>query len=247
MTAVAAAVAVAAVAAELRKALTLPATLAALAVAVLGPVALAALTASQDPDGSAAEAALAAAPLVMVGAIVLGVVAVSSEYSGGRQIASTFAAMPRRLTVLGAKVAAVTVLVASAAAVSFPASLLAARLVAGPGPGSDDVLGRAAGAGVYAVLIGLIALGITVLTRSGVVPLIVLVANGSVVSVSFLLYQVTPLARFLPDLAGMRMVAGEDRIAIDDALAPVPGGLVMAAWTAALLAVAGAVLARRDA
>ncbi|TDD68742.1 ABC transporter permease [Jiangella aurantiaca] len=236
-----------AVAAELRKALTLPATLAGLAVAVLGPVALAALNASQGTADSAAEAALAAEPLITIGAIVLGVIAVSSEYNGGRQIASTFAAMPRRLTVLAAKAAAVAVLVAVAAAVAFPASLLVARLVAGPGPGADDVLGRAIGAGVYAVLIGLIALAITVLTRSGIVPLIVLIANGSVVSVSFLLYLVTPLARYLPDLAGMRMLAGDDRIAIDDALAPLPGGLVMAAWTAALLAVAGAVLVRRDA
>lgn len=239
--------AVDAVAAELRKVLTLPATLAALAVAVLGPVALAALTASQDPDGSAAEAALNAGPLVMVGAIVLGVVAVSSEYGAGRQIASTLAAMPRRRTVLAAKAAVVAVLVAAAAAVAFPAALLAARLVAGPGPDVEGVLGQAVGGGVYAVLTALIALAITVFARSGVVPLVVLVANGSVVSVSFLLYQVTPLARFLPDLAGMRMVAGEDRLAIDDALGPVTGGLVMAAWTAALLAVAGAVLVRRDA
>ncbi|TDC57031.1 ABC transporter permease [Jiangella ureilytica] len=239
--------AVDAVAAELRKVLTLPATLGALVVAVLGPVALAALTASQNPRGSAAEAALAAEPLVMVGAIVLGVVAVSSEYGGGRQIASTFAAMPRRPAVLAAKAAVVAVLVAAAAAAAFPAALLAARLVAGPGPDADGVLGRAVGGGVYAVLTALIALAITVFARSGVVPLVVLVANGSVVSVSFLLYQVTPLARYLPDLAGMRMVAGEDRLAIDDALAPVAGGLVMAAWTAALLAVAAVVLVRRDA
>ncbi|MBB5789843.1 ABC transporter permease [Jiangella mangrovi] len=233
--------------AELRKVLTLPATLAALAVAVLGPVALAALTASRDPGGSAAEAALDAGPLVMVGAIVLGVVAVSSEYAAGRQIASTLAAVPRRVSVLAAKAAVVAGLVAAAAAVAFPAALLAARLVAGPGPDVDRVLGRAVGGGVYAVLTALIALAITVFARGGVVPLVVLIANGSVVSVSFLLYRATPLARYLPDLAGMRMLAGEDRLAIDDALGPVTGGLVMAAWTAALLAIAAVVLARRDA
>lgn len=244
MTAVAA---VDAVAAELRKALTLPGTLVALAVAVLGPVALAALNASQAPVGSAAEAALDGGPLVMVGAIVLGVVAVSSEYAGGRQIASTFAAMPRRQTVLAAKAAAVAVLVGSAAAVALPAALLVARVITGPGPGVDDFTARAAGAGVYAALTALVALAITVFTRNGVVPLVVLVANGSVVSVSYLLYQVTPLARYLPDLAGLRMVAGDGSLAIDDALGPVAGGLVMAAWTAALLAVAGAVLVRRDA
>lgn len=115
-------------------------------------------------------------------------------------------------------------------------------------PGGDGVPGgRWLGAAVYAILTALIALAITVLTRSGVVPLIVLVANGSVVSISFLLSKVTPLARYLPDLAGMRMIADGDRMAVEDALAPLPGGLVMAAWTAALLAVAAVVLSRRDA
>ncbi|PZF80712.1 ABC transporter permease [Jiangella anatolica] len=237
----------AAVAAELRKALTLPAALAGLAVAVLAPAALAVLYAAQGTAGSAAQAALDAAPMVTIGAIVLGVVAVSSEYGGGRQIAGTLAAMPRRRTVLAAKAATVAVLIAAAAAVAFPVALLAARLVGGTGPAPDDVVGRAAGTGVYAVLIGLIALAITTLTRNGIVPLIVLIANGSVVSVSFLLSLATPLALYLPDLAGMRMLAGDDRIAIDDALAPLPGGLVMAAWTAALLAVAAVVLGRRDA
>lgn len=233
-----------AVAAEWRKALTLPATLVALAVAIGGPIALAALEASQG-ETTAAEAALAAAPLLTLGAIVMGVVTVGSEYTGGRPVATTFVAMPRRATVLAAKAAVVTALVVAAAAVAMPAALLVARAV------SDDAgeiePGRWLGVAVYSALIGLIALGITALTRNGIIPLIVLIANGSVVSVSFLLSLVTPLALYLPDLAGMRMLAGDDRIAIDDALAPVPGGLVMAAWTVALLAVAAAVLRRRDA
>lgn len=240
-----------AVAAELRKAATLPSMLAALAVAVLGPVALAALnaTSADSPADSPAEAALSAAPFLTVGAIVLGVVAAGSEYGGGRQIATTLAAMPRRVTMLAAKAAAVGLLVALAAAVALPAALLVARLVAGAdaGPAPNDVLGRAAGAGVYAILTALLTLAITVLTRSGVVPLIVLIANGSVVSVSFLLYKVTSLARYLPDLAGMRMVAGDQLTSIEDALGPLTGGLVMAGWAAALLAVAAAVLVRRDA
>lgn len=234
-----------AVAAELRKALTLPAAIAGLAVAVAGPVALSALNASQGAGDSAADAAMAAAPLLTLGAIVIGVVVVGSEYSGARPIATTFAAMPRRTTVLVAKAVTVVALVAAAAVVAMPAALLVARAV-GDDAGEVDP-GRWLGAAAYATFTALIALAITALTRSGVVPLIVLVANGSVVSVSFLLSKVTPLARYLPDLAGMRMIAGGDRLAIDDALAPLPGGLVMAAWTAALLAVAAVVLNRRDA
>lgn len=233
-----------AVAAEWRKALTLPATLVALAVAVAGPVALAALNASQG-TGSAAEAALAASPLLTVGAIVVGVVTVGSEYGAGRPVATTFAAVPRRGTVLAAKAVAVTGLVAAAVAVALPAALLVARAAGGAAGGIPA--GRWLGVAVYAILTALIALAITTLTRSTVAPLIVLVANGSLVSVSFLLYRVTPLARYLPDLAGMRLLAGDDRLAIDEALAPLPGGLVMAAWTAALLAVAAVVLRRRDA
>ncbi|WP_116948336.1 ABC transporter permease [Jiangella endophytica] len=230
-----------AVAAEWRKALTLPATVVALAVAVIGPVALAGLNASQGDTGSAAEAAFAASPLLTVGAIVIGAVTMGSEYSGGRPVAATFAAMPRRAMVLAAKAAVVSGLVVAASAVAMPVALG----VAGGAPG-DLEPGQWLGVTVYAVLTALIALGITTLTRSIVVPLIVLVANGTVVSVSFLLHGVTPLARYLPDLAGMRLLAGDDQLAIDDALAPVPGGLVMAAWTAALLAVAGVVLHRRD-
>lgn len=234
-----------AVAAEWRKALALPATLIALAVAVAGPLALAALTASQDATDSAAEAALAASPLLTIGAIVIGVVTAGSEYSAGRPVAVTFAVMPRRAVVLVAKAVVVTGLVLAASAVAMPGAFLVAR-AAGGGPGETEP-GRWLGVAVYAVLIALIALGITTLTRSTVVPLIVLVANGTVVSLAFLLYQVTPLALYLPDLAGMRMLAGDEQIAIDDALAPLPGGLVMAAWTVALLAVAAAVQHRRDA
>ena len=94
---------------------------------------------------------------------------------------------------------------------------------------------------------GLIALAVTVFARSGVIPLIVLIANSSVVSLSFLLLQVTPLARFLPDLAGIRLFARESFAAFDDVLDPLTGGLVMGAWALGLLLVSAVVFTRRDA
>src|SRR5699024_3755652 len=103
-------VSVAVLRAEVAKAATLPATSVAVAVTVLGclgPTVLNALysrdlmesgAALVPADTSPVEAAYAACPLGTVGAIVLGVVAISSEYTsnstdagGGRQISATLA------------------------------------------------------------------------------------------------------------------------------------------------------------
>ncbi|WP_067971941.1 hypothetical protein [Nocardiopsis trehalosi] len=259
-----------AVAAELRKTATLPAASAAFALGVLGTVAITLINAFGVRDAlesgrtdtvaftSAAETVFSAAPLGTVGAVVLGVVAFGSEYTttsdgagGGRQVTATLTAVPRRAAVLAAKAIAVVLLVGAMVAVALPVSLASAHAVIGEAaPGAEDAVGvasRMLGAGLYWALTALIALAVTVLSRNGVIPLIVLIVNGSLVSVSFLLTRVTPLARFLPDLAGMRLFARADLIAVEDALPPVTGGLVMAAWAVGLLAVAAAVLLRRDA
>ncbi|GAA1548849.1 hypothetical protein [Kribbella lupini] len=256
------------VVAELRKTATLPATAVALTIATLGPIALAVLNAFNVRDAlmsgqtdrvgftSAAEAALSAVPLGTAGAMVLGIVAISSEYTanstdagGGRQISTTLLAAPRRWTLLAAKATVVVALVVLAAVVSLSISLVAATTIIGDAAPStgDAPIGRLVGAGLYWALAALMALAITVLARSGIVPLIVLITNGTVVSVSFLLWKITPLARFLPDLAGTRLFAAETFTAVDDALPPVTGGLVMTAWAVALLLLAGFVLHRRDA
>ncbi|MEU4644650.1 hypothetical protein [Micromonospora sp. NPDC023814] len=258
-----------AVASELRKTATLPASLVAIGVAVAGSVGITLLNASYaraalggDPrfDGfetSPAETAFAAVPLGVVGAVILGVVAISSEYTanssdagGGRQITATLTATPRRLTLLAAKAVTVVVLIAITAAVTIATCIALAHLVIGTAVTPDDTgetIARALGAALYWALMGLLALAITVLIRSGIIPLIVLIANSSLVSVSFLLSQVTPLARFLPDLAGIRLFARESFAAFDDALDPLTGGLVMAAWAFGLLAVSAVVFTRRDA
>jgi len=264
------------VAAEWRKAVTLPATAVAMAVAVIGSVAITLVNsvtvrgalASGRPElvayTSAPEAFFAAVPLGTVGAVVIGVVVVGSEYTvnssdsgGGRQITTTLTAAPRRLPVLAAKALVAVGLVAVTAGVAVPASLALAHAVVG-GAGANagaaivagatataDTVVRAVGAAVYWALTALTALAVTVVTRNGIVPMTVLIVNNSLVSLSLLLSYVTPLARYLPDLAGIRLFARE-HVAFGDALAPLAGGLVMAAWTFGLLAVAAGVLHRRD-
>ena len=258
------------VAAELRKTATLRASAGAAAVAVLGSFAITVLNAVGVRDAlragrpdlvgytSPAEAVFSAVPLGTVGAVILGVIVISSEYTanspdagGGRQITATLAVSPRRLVLLAAKAAAVAIHVLALAAVTIPACLAVAHLIIGDPFTGDDLghaLARAAGAALYWTLTGLMAVAITVLTRSGIIPLVVLIANSSLVSVSILLTHLTPLAYHLPDLAGMRLFVVDDREGLfAAALDPLTGGLVMAAWTLGFLALSAAVFHRRDA
>jgi len=208
-------------------------------------------------DLSTIDAGLDGIPVAAVGAIVLGVVVMSSEYTptrrgagSGRQITATLTGLPRRVPLLAAKALALATVTALASAVAVPVSVVAAQAVlGGHGHPLDEVAaeigGRVVGGVCYLVLTALLAFAVTVLVRNGVVPLIVLIVNGTFVSLSLLASMVTPLAKYLPDLAGGRMFGAYSPV--EDPLGPVAGGLVMAAWTAVLLAVAAAVFVRRDA
>jgi hypothetical protein len=253
-------------AAELRKAVTQPATAVAAAVSVVGCAGISALNAVYVRDAlaggrpdlvgytSPVEVVFSAVPIGTVGAIVLGVSVISSEYAvnspdagGGRQVLATLTATPRRLHLLAGKALVVALLVAATAAVAIPVSLAVAQAVTGGPVPVDGLLGRSAGTGLYWLLTALMAMAVTVLARNGVVPLIVLITNCSVVSVSVLLAKLTPLAFWLPDLAGIGLFSGELFVEPERLLDPLTGALVMAAWTAALLGVAAAALVRRDA
>lgn len=254
--------------AELRKAVTLPAVWAGGAVALLGSLAItwinagyvrsavAAGTPERVAGTSPIETAFAAAPLGTVGAVVIGVVLVSSEYTahtaelgGGRQITATLTAVPRRAALLAAKATAAVLLTVVVAALTLPASVALARAVIGEA-GTEtvevgDAVVRCLSMALYWTLMGLLALSITVLTRSGALPLLVLVVNSSLVSVPYLLTRVTPLANWLPDMAGRALFGGFEPE--EGWLDPVPGALVMAAWAVAGLVVAAVVMRRRDA
>lgn len=252
-----------AVAGEFRKVLSLPAALVALGIAVLGTIGLSLAVAVQETHlnlvahATPAGVVFTAAPMGSVGAVILGVVVISSEYTanspdagGGRQIDTTLIAVPGRLAVLTAKTVVVSVLIAAAATVATAISLASVHGVLG-GTGAQNqlrgVIARSAGVAVYWTLMALVALAVTVAARSGIVPLIWFIANSSVVSVSLLLSKVMPAARYLPDLAGMRLFADPSSLAVRDPLQPLTGGLVMAAWAIGLTALSAVVFVRRDA
>jgi ABC-type transport system involved in multi-copper enzyme maturation permease subunit len=189
----------------------------------------------------------------VVGAIILGVVAVSSEYAaegeesaGTRQIITSLTAVPSRARFLIAKTGAVALLVACLAVATSATTLTVIAMMLGESsvPLTPDTAGRVAGVTVYWVLTALLACGITLLTRSGIVPLTVLILNASMVSVSYLLTRVTTLANYLPDRAGLAMFVRDfdSTVRVD----PLTGGAVMACWVCAVLIAGAMVFRRRD-
>ncbi|RSN42003.1 ABC transporter permease [Amycolatopsis sp. WAC 04197] len=232
---------------ELRKLTSLPSVWTAVAIGVLLPAALTFLNArAAARRGGNVDLGFQELAFGVVGAIILGVVAVSSEYTtegenagGGRQITTSLTVVPSRWRLLITKLAAMVTVVAALAAVSSAVTLTIVEAL-----GVSD-FGRLPGVVLYWVLTALLASGLTLLTRNGILPLTVLILNTSVVTVTYLLTKLTPLAAFFPDLAGFRMFI--ERVELPVRLSPVTGGLVMTAWVAALLAAGFLAFRGRDA
>lgn len=90
-------------------------------------------------------------------------------------------------------------------------------------------------------LIGLIAAGLTILTRSFIVTLIVLIPM--VLGLTIGLVGAIPALKYLPDLAGVQLLTSYPGMGL---LEPATGSLVMGAWTLAIALVAAVVFVRRD-
>jgi ABC-2 type transport system permease protein len=237
--------------AEGHKLLTLPSVRLAVALGVLLPAGIAALNARSSPAGGVDAGFTELGVGGAIGAIVLGVVAVSSEYTAEgeesaatRQIAATLTATPARLVALAAKLTAVGLLVLAVAAAAGAATFAALHLVQGEPPAAVTA-GRVVGVQVYLLCTAWLALAVTVLTRNGVVPMAVMIANASVVSVTYLLSRITDAVRYFPDVAGPHMFLRD--VAAGAPFAPVTAGLVTVTWVTAVLAPAAVVFCRRDA
>lgn len=190
---------------------------------------------------------------------VLGVLTITGEYSTGMK-RSTFAAVPRRGTVLGAKalVLAAVVLVVSvvAMALSYVATLpfhdaLNARLDLT----DAETLRMTAGLPLYLTAIALLAFAVGAVVRhsagalTGVIALLLVVENILMIIPLRAIEVVSP---FLPSSAGRRVLFDQEMIAALDAatsgahLTPWQGFAVLAAWVVALLVLATVLLRRRD-
>jgi ABC-2 type transport system permease protein len=173
----------------------------------------------------------------------------------------TFAAMPRRATVLAAKATLVGGLTMIAGSVAVLGSVLTARIVM-PGHGftaahgypplslADGAVFRAAaGSVLYLVLIALLSLGIATLVREAAA------AIGIVLGLLYLSPIIAAVVtnptwhnrieRYAPMNAGMAIEATRDLAALP--IGPWEGLGVLGAWAAAALLIGGLVLRLRDA
>ena len=238
--------------AELTKLRTLPVALGAIAAALLLPPALAVMmglnqagsrsAAAINPDGQGFEAAGFGQPLV----ILLAAVIVGSEYRSGL-LRSTQLATPRRVRLLAAKVIVIAGLTFTLAIVSTGLAVMLRQAVLGddgipPNEFTSGMWLNVLGVGVNWMLIALVSAALTVLARSALLPVIVLVPL--VLGLGVALVTVLPWLKYAPDLAGLQLISRYPGIGLLD---PITGGVVMAAWAAALLLPAFIVFTRRDA
>jgi ABC-2 type transport system permease protein len=181
---------------------------------------------------------------------VLGVLALSSEFSSG-SIRATFAAVPRRGRVLAAKAAVMSAVTLAAGMAGAFAAFAAFAVATPPGVphgslGQPGVWRALLLAGAYLWLIALMGLGLAAVIRHTAG------AIAAIVAVIFVLpLALEPIGRhsgvikFLPQniaefsLTAVKPVAG--------ALSPWAGLAVLCLYAAAVLAAGGWALARRDA
>lgn len=225
-----------AVLAELVKLRGLPTAIVAVLATVAGATGLTAAIAASAPAGTGIlEILVQLVVFLQIGPIVLGVLAVASEYAGS-QIRTSLAAVPSRPRLLLAKIVALalTVVVTSLAAVGSAVLVVALRGGDIPAPAIRPLIGAVG----YLVAMGLLAFALALLLRSLVAPLAGLLSL--VLVVSPLVASATEYARWLPDRAGSALYAAD---ASDLAF----GSSVILGWVLVVLAAAGAGFVRRDA
>jgi ABC-2 type transport system permease protein len=203
---------------------------------------------------------LAGVRLAQVGAAILGVLAVTSEYATGT-ITPTLAAVPRRSFVLVSKLVVVAVLAMGSAVVGVAGALLTARVVL-PHRGFTAATGypvsglvheltqRAAlGTVLYLMLIALIGVGVGLLIRD----------TGAAVTLVLTVLLVLPLVavfvsdtdwqdrihRYAPMDAGLAVQS--TRGLATQPIGPWSGLALLAAYVFAIVVAGGMVLQRRDA
>jgi hypothetical protein len=241
--------------AELSKLFSLPGIWLAFLIGAFAPAVIAALDSIVEKEDIIAgvstrlsEVGYIGLALGVQGVIILGVLAVSSEYltessesGGGQQITTSLTVVSSRLHFLLAKAGAVTVISILLCIVAIMTTVSATHLILGEYAPAFE-WSRLIGVVCYWTFTALLALGITLLTKNGIIPLAVLMINSSVVSFSVLLYRVTKLAFYLPDRAGVEMFM----FTSDRFHTPFTGGLVMFAWVVVIFIVAAIVIHRRD-
>lgn len=183
-------------------------------------------------------------------AMVLGVLAVAPELApgvakrgSGCERLTVHLAVPRRFHTLTVGVLVMLSAVAVSGLTLLVSHVVALRVLGSAPDWGPDAPQRAAALMATWAVIALLSSTLAWISRSIVIPLVILVAGSSLAPVSYLLSLVTPLARYLPDVAG----AGIAVRGIGVEPLPAPTAFVtLALWAVAALIVSAEVAARRD-
>ncbi|MFE0423772.1 ABC transporter permease [Streptomyces sp. NPDC058953] len=180
--------------------------------------------------------------------VFLGVTVVGGEHATG-QIRASLTAVPDRTVFWFAKTAVLGAVLAAVALPTAFAAFFAAQLPMGDGLnasiGDPGAFRAVLGLAVHLTLLGLVSAGVAGVVRRPVPTLAVLVPLFFIMGdVLTALPGVSEVARYLPQLAGARLMAtvADERIPYGAG----PALLIFLAWTAAALAAGLAVLRRRD-
>ncbi|WP_169978865.1 ABC transporter permease [Microbispora sp. H10836] len=229
-----------ALAAEMSKLVSLPATWLTLGGTLVVNLILAiafTIAGLQGSTGtkSAIDIGLASISYAQAGFVILGVLAACSEYTGG-QIRTTLTAMPRRALQFTAKHLALAIVVFPAAAITAASGVALTAGVLGDTAApvtSGRVAGALSGVTAYLALTALISAAVGALVRRTLAAVVVLL--GYFFIVGPLLRDHTPAAKYLPDSAGFAMwfPVADDASAVT----PAQGALLLTAWTVALIVV----------
>lgn len=175
-----------------------------------------------------------------IGVVLLAAWVMQQEADPG-SLRSTLIALPQRGFVFAAKGLIVTAAAAVTAAVSaFGAAGVRCLVIDCSAPGNAfaatgaDELRMLLGVVAYWTLIALFTYALSVLLRSGLAAMGIVLALA--LAISGYLSRMTDLARFLPDQAGAQMYAPTPMP--DGELGPMLGGLVLLAWTVTALGAA---------
>ncbi|MFB7460341.1 ABC transporter permease [Streptomyces sp. NPDC088337] len=182
--------------------------------------------------------------------IVFAVLVVSNEYSTG-MIRTSLAAVPQRGAFLASKVAVAAGLALVVGMVtSFASFFLGQAMLGSIGTslGEPGVLRAVVGGGLYMTLIALFSMGVTVMLRSPMLSLGILMPFFFLISNILGNVSATKkVGRFLPDQAGSRIMQVVPRVGDDTPYGPWGGLGIMLLWVIAALAGGYALLRKRDA
>lgn len=222
---------------------------AALAAAVIAPR----LSAHDRAQVDVVQLALAGIHLSQIAYGVLGALVITGEYSSG-MIRATFAATPRRRTLLGAKALVLTIATLTTSVTSTLAAYLVflaalpANTMAGTGLSDPGIARAVLGGGLYLTVLALVGFGLGVVLRSSAGAIAMLFG---LLFVPPLLLDLLPgnwrndVGPYIPMEAGGQIYVAVRHEAV--ALAPWTGLAVFCAYAAAALVAGFAIVNRRDA